>query len=327
MLDDLLKLVMRATSVAPSYRKDLCLAVTQSRSACSTCVEICPHDAVSITRAVEIDEIDCSGCGLCVRGCPSQALAATVTYQPGAPLRCSKVAGNAQSIHCLGRLTPSDLLRLAGSKGKTTLAHGDCASCPIGSAAVKLAIDELVERATALAEARGSSITIEVLQAERFDAHDAPDRISRRQLLRGGVRNVQRTAAELLAPLDPGEEDDTLPSEMQRQYRMLELADLAPGTPVPWPLPRVAEGCIMCPVCTKVCPTNAFSRNFELDDRPGAALLLEPERCMGCNACVTACPVKVITLDQEIAWGELSGGRQEAYYKDPGATPAGSVAR
>jgi ferredoxin len=56
-------------------------------------------------------------------------------------------------------------------------------------------------------------------------------------------------------------------------------------------------------------------------------LMLEPERCNGCNACVKACPVKVISLDETVSWGELSGGKEEAFYKDPKEPTKGSIAR
>ena len=81
----------------------------------------------------------------------------------------------------------------------------------------------------------------------------------------------------------------------------------------------------MCPVCTNVCPTGAFRRELEpVQVGGGGVLKLEPERCNGCNACVTSCPVRVISLG-EVTWGELSGGAQEVYRKEGGAQ--GTVAR
>ena len=48
-------------------------------------------------------------------------------------------------------------------------------------------------------------------------------------------------------------------------------------------------------------------------------------RCNGCNACVRSCPVKVITLDHEVRYGELSGGTQDVYRKAGGSK--GAVSR
>ena len=328
-MDDLLRLLFRAVDVTPAYEADHCLAVSQSREACTRCRDICPHDAIRIGRRVEIDEVDCTGCGLCVQVCPSQALEASPSFVPGPVLACSKVKGDAPTVHCLGRLSPSDLLRLAGTRPKVTLARNDCASCPIGEAAVRDAVEMVRDEALELARTAGRPLEIEVRETERWDRYDATDRVSRRQLLRGGWRQMQRGAAEALAPLDPGDpRDDSLPREMQRRYRVLELSDLAPEATVPWTLPRVADGCIMCPVCTNVCPTDAFSRDFDVDGTGQAALRLEPERCVGCDACVRACPVKVIELAEGVPWGELSGGTQDAYRPDPdGPGPAHRVAR
>lgn len=330
MFDELLKFIFKATNVAPEYTKARCLAVKQSRDACTRCRDVCPHEAITIRRQVLIDEVDCTGCGLCVQVCPSQALEPKVAYAPHLPLKCSRVAGEAQTVHCLGRLRPSDLLRLAGPATEVRLARGDCADCPVGTALVKDALATVIAEAEQLAAVHERELRVEVRECERFDDTGRSREVSRRDLLRGGWRNLQRGAADALAPLDPGDDDDALPREMQRHYRLLEAADPAPETPVPWALPRVADGCIMCPVCTNVCPTKAFSRDFrplERDPDGSAVLHLDPERCVGCEACVSACPVKVISMDSEISWGELSGGRQEAFRSDPEGGVQGSVAR
>lgn len=323
-----MRLLFRAADVRPEYTERRCLAVLQSRSACKRCLEVCPHEAVRIGRRVEIDEVDCTGCGLCVQVCPSEALEPQTTFESGHDLRCSRVAGEAQSVHCLGRLQPSDLLRLAGGRERVTLARGDCGDCPIGTATVTDAIATVAAEAAELAASHGRSLEVEQRETERFDERGLDRRVSRRELLRGGWRGAQRGAARALAPLDPGDpDDDSLPGELQRRYRILELADLEPDTPVPWALPRVAEGCILCPVCTNVCPTKAFGRTFgdDPDDQP--VLELDPERCLDCGACVAACPVGVIAMEGPIAWSELSEGRSVAYLRAPDAGPTGTVSR
>lgn len=330
MFDTLLNLLFKATSVQPEYTKRHCIAAKQSATACSVCRDVCPHEAISFKRNKEvvIDDIECTGCGICVQSCPSQALVSKVTYQRGAPLKCSQVKGRAETVQCLGRMTPSDYLRLAGTKDNVTLVRGNCADCKIGAEAVPTFIEEATSRAQALAELVGRDLGFETLTEERYDATDNPDVISRRDLLRGGWRGVQNTAADALAPLDPGGDDgDALPTDMRNQYRVLELADLSPDTSVSWPVPRVAEGCIMCPVCTNVCPTKAFRRDFKPEGKDGTALLLEPSRCNGCDACVKACPVKVISLDEQLNWFELSSGPQEAYYRDEKEGQVGGVSR
>lgn len=333
MFDNLLKLLSNVTNVAPVYHKEHCIAAKQSVAACHACKDVCPHNAITLKRFVEIDDVDCTGCGLCVQACPSQALEAKVNFQPGAPLKCSQVKGSAQGVQCLTRLSPTDLLRLAGSKDKVTLVRNDCANCKIGTEAVPEALNKTIDEAKKLAEFRERKIEFQILEQEKYDTTDNPDKISRRDLLRGGFRTLQTTAADALAPLDPGDPKDVaLPREMQRQYAVIEQAKPEAEQIVPWVLPRVKDGCIMCPVCTNVCPTKAFSRDFKPKDKDGnelggSVLNLEPDRCNGCNACVKACPVKVISLDEQVTWEELSGGKEIAFHKQPRAPAQGVVAR
>ena len=331
MFDRLLNLIVKATNIAPTYTPEHCLVVTRSVGGCSICKDACPHQAITIGRQVEIDDIDCTGCGICVQACPSQALFSSASFQPGGPLKCSQVRGSSQGIQCLTRLQPSDVLRLASRKDKVTLVHNHCASCKIGSAKVPEAVGETIREAQALAAVKGRTLSVEVRQETSFDAGDRTDAISRRELLRGGLRSGQQFSADLLAPLEAfsetAGEEKGIPIELERHLLIIRAAKPEAETKVPWVLPRVDEGCIMCPVCTNVCPTDAFKRELTpVKDGGGGVLRLEPDRCNGCNACVTSCPVKVIALDSEVTWGELSGGVQEVFHK-PGSASKNAVAR
>lgn len=304
-------------NIQPKYTPEHCLVVKHAMGGCEECQKICPHEAITIKRQVEIAELDCSGCGLCVHACPSQALEPSISYQTGAPLKCSQVKGNAQSIHCLGRLQASDILRLAGKNKKVTLVRNNCADCPIGNQDILRVLEVILAEAKILMGFIGHSLTTEVLELEKFSATDLADKISRREFLRGGFRNLQASTADLLAPLEnlANEEDNFLPTEHNKKLKFLKLADLAPETEVPWSLPRVEEGCILCPVCTNVCPTNAFSREFLNNDGNQQTILkLVPERCNGCDACTTSCPIKVITLAEKATWQEISVGERPEFY-------------
>jgi Fe-S-cluster-containing hydrogenase component 2 len=328
MLDDLLNLVFRAADVRPTFSKSRCLAVRQSPAACRRCADVCPHEAVTVRgRGVEIDDVDCSGCGLCVQACPSQALEPRVRLEAGRAAKCSQVEGDAQTVHCLGRLRPTDLHRLLRGRRRLVLARGDCADCPIGTAAVREAIDEVAETARELLTLRGAAGEIVVEQRDRLDDVDTAETLDRRALLRGGWRGMQRGASDALAPLDPGGDEGEVPLEAARTWRALELSDLAADEPVPWPVPTVNDACILCPICTKVCPTDAFSRRF--DDDGGGALVLEPSRCIGCDACVGACPVRAIEMRRRPSWGEVSGGARDVHVRGgrEGEDEGGPVAR
>lgn len=324
-MDNLLGLLFKAASVEPRYERDLCLAIGH-RTACSACRDVCPHQAITIRSGIEIDPVDCSGCGLCVQACPSQALAPRGRPPTGPvnTIKCSQVAGDAATVRCLATLRASELLAATGSGGALTVAHGNCSECEIGSQAVLLALEKVQERALELARLRGREISLEVARLERLDEKPNSDPLSRRELLRQGWRSLQQGAGEALAPLDTGPDEPGLPSESQRQYRIIAASKPEAGELVPWRLPRVADSCILCPACTQACPTGAIDRVFE--DGEGI-LKLDPQRCIGCDACVGACPVVAVTMDDQVTWGELASASLTAYRADPGQGKAETIAR
>lgn len=326
MLDDLLNFAFRAADVRPTFTKSRCLAVRQSPAACRRCAEVCPHDAVEVrATGVTINDIDCSGCGLCVQACPTEALEPKVRLAVGRPTKCSRVEGDAQTVHCLGRLRPTDLHKLLRGRSTLILAHGDCADCPIGTPEVLERLDDVVERARELLEFRGADRTIVVERRERLSDDETAERFDRRSLLRGGWRSLASGASDAMAPLDPGGDEGEMPLEASRTWRALELADLAGDRDVPWPIPTVDDSCILCPICTRVCPTDAFSRTF--DDDGGGALVLEPSQCIGCDACVGACPVRAIEMERRPTWATVSGGPREAFRRTKHGRDDGTVNR
>lgn len=318
-LSDLLSSLLRAVEVAPAYTAERCLVVRSGKDACSACLDACPHDAVTIGTSVEIDPVDCTGCGLCIRACPSEALADPPRLAPGPTLRCSQVPGDAPSVRCLAQLSGPDIVGLAGTADAVTLGRGDCAGCKVGGAAVPTAVARSAADATAMLAVHGRRLAVNVTRVDRLDAPPRRDALSRRALLAGGARRAAEGAADALGPLEgwlaaavpeavtPEAEP---PPEAARRYAIVAAGRPEPDELVPWRLPRVADGCILCPACTRACPTGALERDLT---GPQGALLLRPELCVGCDACIAACPVDVMTMDAEVSWGELSGGRSEAF--------------
>lgn len=317
-MDRILELVGKAAMQAPEYRPDLCIAVKKSVGACSACRDACPHEAITIDQRVVIDEMYCTGCGLCLQACPSQALSASPRLRADGKVRCSRVSGDAQSVDCLARLRPTDLLRIAAGKDSVTLARRDCATCPVADGRVLEAIERVVADAQALAAFRSRPVAFQVVETKQLAREERSGAITRRDLFRLGLRNVQAGASEALAHVDFGTDGDTsLPDETSRRYGYLRQAHPADEARVPWILPRVADSCILCPVCTNVCPTKAFERRVDPPDQGGVRLLLAPERCNGCEACVASCPVHAITMDAEVTWGELGGPPSVAFERPP----------
>jgi len=334
-LSDLFSMALKAMEVAPLNTTARCLNVTEGAGACTACLDVCPHQAVSISRLVEIDGVDCTGCGLCVRACPSEALEMQSRLPSGSTaVRCSQVAGEAPSVRCLAQLSATDMLRLGAASGELTLAHGACDGCRVGDATAPAVARATAQTATELAAVLGKELQVTVTkQASLEDQRRQRQVVSRRRLFGGGLKEAQRMAADALAPLErvlpmvAGEADpeaEPLPTELQRRFRALQIADPEEESRVPWRLPRVDDGCILCPACTRACPTDAFSRDFGGEE---GVLMLDPQRCLGCDACVRACPVKVIEMSNDVTWGELSGGKQEAYRASASRRAPGSFHR
>ena len=271
--------------------------------------------------------MDCTGCGLCVRVCPSYALETNETLKPVTHLRCSQVDGDAAEIRCFGRLGATDLYNLSDNSGHLKLGRGNCQECPIGDKTVIKEVEKEILMANELAKTHNQELIIEFRQVENMQRLVDDSDISRRDLLRRSMAGLQQATATALAPLDPGDETNDLPNELQQRYSVLENASLSSTDLVPWVLPRISDGCIMCPVCTQVCPTNAFHRTFNPEHVEGAILELDPERCMGCDACVQACPINVITLDDKVTWGELSNKTLEMFHKPPDPDTADTIPR
>lgn len=312
-MDRVLGWFFKQVEVTPTYHQERCLAT--KATGCTVCADVCPHDAIRIRRRVDIDPVDCTGCGICVSACPSHALTARGSATPAnVALRCSEVAGNAPSVVCLGRLLPTDLLRLADPDGVVRLGHGACAECRIGSAEVPQLVRDSAERAENVAATLGRTLRVELEQVDTLDVTLSDRPMSRRDLLRSGSMGAQRVTASALAPLERLAGDDPasdgrpeLPAAWSDTLALYDAAGLAPDTLVPARLPYVEEGCIFCPACTAVCPTDAIQRRF--DDDGTTTLWLEPRRCIGCDACVSACPVHVVGMDEPVRWERLDRER------------------
>jgi ferredoxin len=63
----------------------------------------------------------------------------------------------------------------------------------------------------------------------------------------------------------------------------------------------VAEACIRCKYtdCVVACPVDCFHESEEM-------LVIDPDECINCNACVPACPVNAITHEDEVPEDQLA---------------------
>jgi len=335
MFRNLLDWAFKQADASPDFHAQHCLSVRGN--ACSICADICPHQAITIQRLVKIDPVDCSGCGLCVSACPSLALTPKGRPTLERTLRCSQVSGSGPSVLCLTRLQASDLVSLAGRAGEqgATLARGDCSNCSIGSSAVPKQVDLNLEKAAALLALHRRELKITVVETEAVDSEPDRRELSRRELFSGGWQELRSGSSVLLAPLEQLAEDEgdgipdrqALPLEHQRRLRAIALSEPSSDSLVPLRLPAIRDGCILCPSCTRACPTNAVRRVFDGDAAGGARIDLDASRCIGCDACLDACPVDVIDMREDVRWGEVHGPPVSIYRAERPSAQVGTVAR
>lgn len=72
--------------------------------------------------------------------------------------------------------------------------------------------------------------------------------------------------------------------------------------------PRLCIQCGEAP-CLESCPTGALAR-----DNGSGAVLVDTKACNGCEACLTACPIRALTLDRDkntVFKCDLCGGDPE----------------
>ncbi len=80
----------------PSIDKDTC-------TACGTCAEWCPEDAITVRAVAEVDHGDCIGCGQCLTVCPVDAV--DFSWSEDSSAFCEGMAEYARGIlkHCADR--------------------------------------------------------------------------------------------------------------------------------------------------------------------------------------------------------------------------------
>jgi Fe-S-cluster-containing hydrogenase component 2 len=328
VLKGFLDAFMNLTDPRPSFTGERCLVEKNAVGGCDKCMQACPHDAVRIGSSVEILEGDCTGCGLCVQACPTGALeydvlkSLSVLKQQGATsanapsskrvpcsLKCSKVPGDGATLECLGRVTPAMLMASAAWGQRLTLARGDCDTCKLGGPSVPLALENVVEITRAYREhLEAEPMDVRVVQYGVESPEPSSDAVrvgtptvavSRRGALQAMAQNtrggVARVIPDRIIPgVDTKPEVQAVPDEWVWRRKALRPTP-EPETLQYWPTPTVNDACIFCPVCQNVCPTNAITRDREMDG--SYQIKLEVAACTGCNACVLSCPPSAMTLE------------------------------
>ncbi|SDC56580.1 MULTISPECIES: 4Fe-4S binding protein [unclassified Candidatus Frackibacter] len=143
-----------------------CTRVISSKSSCSSCIDICPQNAISIiNKELKIDFNKCNNCGLCTTSCPNNVFEleknsdaavlnkAQENFNTDHSLLINCQAAieekNSVQIECLGRLSERMLLKLLFIGADLIwLKPGQCAKCQLKSG--RALIEEIVHNCNLL---------------------------------------------------------------------------------------------------------------------------------------------------------------------------------
>lgn len=241
---------------------DHCLRKTSPFSSCTTCIDICPEQAIKGEKgSLTIDHNQCNGCGRCITLCPVQALMGE------SPRRKTL---NGILIFDDGPLpTINELFYLykRGIRSVYVRTEGK------GLTELKRVIEEVNSQLVKMGK-EPISITSELVLT-------TPERkVSRRDFFTNVSTSSKKLALSTAAP-----------AKWRFNQEQFKVAGMFEG----WSLYSVDinSSCTLCETCFKLCPSNVFT----LKD---GQLAINSENCSGCMLCVDVCLDKGIQINQAV---------------------------
>lgn len=294
------------------FDRSRCSRHRYAAAGCSTCLEICPHGALSWTAAgLTRCENLCRGCLLCCASCPTGAHRATelalgemltnLSMQRKPLLACtrhSRTLGHAR-VPCLGLFAdPNLLLAFLLGVGKplsfNLTACGDCDNRDACSA-----LSSTCERVSAL----GLEALPEIILLHSEDDLDFQEPgLTRRELFSVFGRKTRRQASIMLSRLDE-ERAESFRGKMLPRGRALLLevlaaqSDRSTTTAVckSFPTCSMTEACRGCIGCVGICPTGALVAPEHCGSSPGFVSYL----CTECGICQAFCRQGAISVNSQ----------------------------
>ena len=278
--------------------EDRCLNYNYKKANCRRCRDICPRQCWD-DNGNSIPE-RCDACGLCQAVCPVDAIG--VEGQPAAAwtemlessaavrqLSCQKYGAGPWS--CLGFLNARDLVALAWARTKQTpedvfLYTRHCAGCrePVAG----FLAQEVAKARQFLAFWPGGTIREDGAAPQSYRESK---RMDRRGFFGALFSTGVETAQNVLWP-EKGAQPLEKAKWRSRTLRDRQEIGVLPEQTV-FPVLSVADSCITCGLCAKICPVEAITTQ---ETAESLSLLHNPLLCTGCGLCVEHCPENSIAM-------------------------------
>ena len=320
-----------------SVTAELCKRVRFRKSDCTSCLEICPGDAISLSPGPSVSKA-CSECGLCQNVCPTEVfrdelhsdryLLAQATRSLGAErhpndpksllISCHRVGArdaNSLDVPCLGAITENVIVGAALSGfDRIHLMKGICSQCRL-EAGERLFQDSL-ERSRALLDSLGLAevpISLEETEARRESTVDRKELFSKiAARVRSHTASVRYRGDEAKPEESSGQADRSGArySPRRAHFRQLASQEGSVSSTIKTNEPEFRWGnitvdetaCSACGICVTVCPTGALEQGSENDCW---VLSFVSSACTKCSLCIEACPEEAIDYDRHWSLADL----------------------